>query len=145
MSNFLPCWPSGSELKETAWAVPCSSGQTLCVEIPLDIEIHFFPPLLFKNWVASWFNFFLLLLLGFVLVFFSKKQVRKPASSFPFLPDVQKRLVIFTNSGFHSSFGNAENSIGTRDTIILIASITTVRNASELALLWWCRSHLSAG
>lgn len=48
-SNFLLCWHSGSELKETAWAVPCSSGQTLCVEVPLETEIHFFLPFLFIN------------------------------------------------------------------------------------------------
>lgn len=56
-SNFLLCWHSGSELKETAWAVPCSSGQTLCVEVPLETEIHFFLPFLFINWIVFWFNF----------------------------------------------------------------------------------------
>lgn len=29
--NFLLCWHSGSELKETTWAVATSSGQTRCV------------------------------------------------------------------------------------------------------------------
>jgi len=56
----------------------------------------------------------------------SEKHGRKPDPSFPFLSDVQKSLLVFTNSGFHCSFGNAESCTGTRETRILIASIVTV-------------------
>lgn len=56
--NFLLCWHSGSELKETTWAVASSTGQTCCVWVPLDTEIHFSLPLLFRNWIVSWFSFF---------------------------------------------------------------------------------------